>query len=108
MAPARKPRRPPSGSRKPGRRQSGVSAPHAQRGITRDGGSSAPGQVGKRPSSPRFLGLVALVWIGCGIGALVILHSSWKIVVGIAFIGVGLFYLRGAAMTVLRHEVRRD
>ena len=63
-----------------------------------------PDQVGRRPSNPGFLLLLALVWIGCGVGALIALHASWKLVPGIVFIGIGLLYLRGAAATVVRRE----
>ena len=47
------------------------------------------------------------MWIVCGIVALVALHASWKLVPGLVFIGVGLFFLRGAAATVVRREERR-
>jgi hypothetical protein len=65
------------------------------------------GQVGKRPSNPGFLALLAAVWIACGVVALVGLHASWKLVPGIVFIGIGLLFLRGAAATVARREDRR-
>jgi hypothetical protein len=64
------------------------------------------GQVGKRPSSPRFLLVVAAVWIACGIAAFFLFDSSWRIAVGVVFIGVGLYWLRGALATVARHEGR--
>jgi hypothetical protein len=51
--------------------------------------------------------VVALVWITCGVVALVVLHASWKLVPGIVFIGVGLLFLRGAAATVVRRDQRR-
>jgi hypothetical protein len=66
-----------------------------------------PGRPGRRPSSPGFLLAVALVWIACGVAALVTLHASWKLVPGIVFIGVGLLFLRGAAATVVRRDQRR-
>jgi hypothetical protein len=44
-----------------------------------------------------------LVWIACGAVALLELHASWKLIPGIVFIGIGLFFLRGAATTVERH-----
>lgn len=62
-----------------------------------------PGQVGRRPSNPAFLALLGLVWIACGAVALLELHASWKLIPGIVFIGIGLFFLRGAATTVERH-----
>ncbi len=64
------------------------------------------GQVGKRPSSPVFLFVVALVWIACGIAAFFLFSASWRIVVGVVFIGIGLFWLRGAMATIARHEDR--
>lgn len=45
---------------------------------------------------------MGLVWIGCGVIALVRLNAGWKIVPGIFFIGVGLYFLRGAAATIVR------
>jgi hypothetical protein len=64
------------------------------------------GQVGKRPSSPRLLFAVALAWIACGIAAFFLFSASWRIVVGVVFIGIGLYWLRGALATVTRHEER--
>jgi hypothetical protein len=64
------------------------------------------GQVGKRPSSPVFLVAVAIAWIACGIAAFFLFSASWRIVVGVVFIGIGLYWLRGALATVTRHEER--
>jgi hypothetical protein len=64
------------------------------------------GQVGRRPSSPVWLLTIAVAWIACGIVALVALDASWKFVPGIVFIGIGLFFLRGAAATIVRHSER--
>jgi hypothetical protein len=64
------------------------------------------GEVGKRPSSPRFLFAVALAWIVCGIAAFFIFSAAWRIVVGVVFIGIGLYWLRGAMATIARHEER--
>jgi hypothetical protein len=63
-------------------------------------------QIGRRPSNPSFLALVGLMWVVAGVAALLKLRAGWKIAVGIVFIGIGLFYLRGAAMTVVRREER--
>jgi hypothetical protein len=63
-----------------------------------------PVQPGKRPSNPTFLVLMALVWIACGVYAIVALDASWKLIPGIFFIGVGILFLRGAAVTVRRRE----
>jgi len=75
------------------------------------GASSRPepkpvGQVGKRPSSPKFLLAVAVAWIVCGIAAFFLFSASWRIVVGVVFIGIGLYWLRGALATITRHEER--
>ncbi len=64
------------------------------------------GQVGKRPSPPIFLLLVGFAWIICGIVALFLFKPSWRIVVGVVFIGIGLFWMRGAMATYARHEER--
>jgi hypothetical protein len=69
-------------------------------------GDKSMGQVGKRPSSPIFLFAVALVWIACGIAAFFLFSAAWRIVVGVVFIGVGLYWLRGAMATIARHEER--
>ena len=61
-------------------------------------------QVGKRPSSPFTLAATGLVWIACGVIALTALHASWKFIPAIFFIGVGLLWMRGAAVTLARHE----
>ena len=54
----------------------------------------------------RFLVLLALVWIACGVYAIAALSASWKLIPGIFFIGVGILFLRGAAMTVIRRADR--
>jgi hypothetical protein len=64
------------------------------------------GQVGRRPSSPTTLFVIAVSWIACGVIALVGLHAAWRVIVGLVFIGIGLFFLRGAFTVVLRHEAR--
>jgi hypothetical protein len=66
-----------------------------------------PVQPGRRPSNPTFLVLMALVWVACGVYAIVALDASWKLIPGIFFIGVGILFLRGAAVTVRRHEGRQ-
>ena len=65
-------------------------------------GADEPAQVGKRPSNPAFLLVLGLAWIGCGIVSIVALKASWRLIPGIFFIGVGLFFIRAAAATVLR------
>jgi hypothetical protein len=64
-------------------------------------------QPGRRPTSPGLLLVVALMWIGAGVWALVALTVGWKLVPGIVFIGLGLLYLRGAAATVARRADRQ-
>jgi hypothetical protein len=67
-------------------------------------GPPPPSQVGKRPSQPGFLLLLAVMWIGAGVVALTRLHAGWKLIPGIVFIGIGLLFLRGAATTVVRRD----
>ena len=67
-----------------------------------------PDQVGRRPSNPGLLLVIGLAWIVCGVVALVALHAGWKVVVGIFFIGVGIFYVRGAALTARRRMDHED
>jgi hypothetical protein len=66
------------------------------------------GQVGKRPSNPTFLAVIGVAWIVCGIAVFFIFKPTWRIIVGVVFIGVGLYWLRGALATVARHEDRLD
>ena len=63
-----------------------------------------PEQVGRRPSNPSFLALIGLVWIACGIIALVKLSAGWKIIPGVVFIGIGVFFLRGALVALARRD----
>jgi len=60
--------------------------------------------VGRRPSSPAFLLLLGVVWIVCGIVALIALSASWKLIPAIVFIGIGALFLRGAATAVVRRN----
>jgi hypothetical protein len=64
------------------------------------------GQVGRRPTNPAFLLLVALAWIGAGVVALVAFHAGWKLVPVIVFFGLGLLYLRAAGTAYLRQTGR--
>jgi hypothetical protein len=66
------------------------------------------GQVGKRPSRPLFLLAVGLAWIICGVVALLIFKPSWRYAVGVVFIGIGLFWVRGAMATISRHDDRLE
>jgi len=65
-------------------------------------------QPGKRPSNPAFLLILALVWIACGVYAIVALDASWKLIPGIFFIGVGILFLRGVAVTLIRRGERQQ
>jgi hypothetical protein len=62
--------------------------------------------VGRRPTNPAFLLLVALVWVAAGIFALVKFHASWKLIPVIVFFGIGLLYLRAAGTAFLRQTGR--
>jgi hypothetical protein len=80
-----------------------------KRPAGRQGRSGRPatiGQPGRRPPNPGLLLVVALMWITAGVWALVALTAGWKLVPGIVFIGIGLLYLRGAAVTVARRADR--
>jgi hypothetical protein len=81
--------------RKRQQRRPAASKPRAQQ---------PPGQVGRRPSQPGFLFLVGLLWIAAGVGALVALSASWKLIPAILFFGIGFLWLRGAATAINRQE----
>ena len=49
---------------------------------------------------------VGVVWIICGIVALTSLHATWKFIPAIVFVGIGLLWMRGASLTLSRHERR--
>jgi hypothetical protein len=82
-----------------------VSRDHSSDPRKRDREPQLP-QIGKRPTSPFRLLATGIVWIVCGIIALTSLSASWKFIPAIFFIGVGLLWLRGAAVTLSRHERR--
>lgn len=83
-----------------------TSPPSKAKPSRRGGILEGPAQPGKRPSNPAFLFVVGLVWIACGVYAIVALDASWKFIPGIFFIGVGILFLRGAAVTVIRRGDR--
>jgi hypothetical protein len=64
-------------------------------------------QVGRRPSSAGFLLLVSVMWVAVGIIVLFTLHSTWKLIPGIVFIGIGLMFFRGFGSTVIRRQQRQ-
>ena len=91
------------------KRKGGRVTPKAGDAAAPKRGSAADqptGQVGRRPSSPVFLFAVAVAWIACGIAAFFLFSASWRIVVGVVFIGMGLYWLRAAMATIARHEER--
>jgi hypothetical protein len=49
---------------------------------------------------------VAIAWIVVGVVVFVTVDAAWKIVPAIFAVGVGLFFLRGAAATVARRADR--
>lgn len=67
-------------------------------------GIDVPAQVGRRPSSPFFLLILGAAWVACAVVALVGLHTGWRLVPTIGFAGIGLYFLRGAAVTLIRRE----
>jgi len=83
-----------------------TASPAGAKPQRRRGAPEGPAQPGKRPSRPGFLLILAAVWIACGVYAIVALDASWKLIPGIFFIGVGILFLRGAAVTLLRRGER--
>ena len=71
----------------------------------RPSGGTTP-TVGRRASRPGFLLAVGLMWIAMGVVAGFSLTASWKLVVVIVFIGIGLLYLRSAGLQFLRQTGR--
>jgi len=67
-----------------------------------------PVQVGRRPSNPAFLLLLGVLWIAVGIVIMVAATFSWRFVLGIVAVGIGLFFLRGAGATVVRRDQRHS
>lgn len=65
-----------------------------------------PVAIGRRPSSPGFLAVVAVMWIAVGIIVFVALNTGWRLIPSILAVGIGLMFLRGAGATVLRRERR--
>jgi len=51
-----------------------------------------------------MLAATGIAWIVCGVVALTTLTATWKFIPAIFFIGVGLLWMRGAAVTLARHE----
>jgi hypothetical protein len=79
----------------PGRRAAGRRPPPVR-------GVDEPAQVGRRPSNPAFLLLLGVVWVVCAVVAATGLHTSWRLIPTIGFAGIGLYFLRGGAVTLIR------
>lgn len=77
-------------------------------GRSRPAPLTGPPVVGKHPSPPGFLLLVALAWFAAAIGALVLLTAGWKLIPVVVFAGIGLLYLRGAMGGYLRRSGSAD
>jgi hypothetical protein len=84
------------------RRRPSPRRPSKPRGRRAGRDADAPGQVGRRPSSPLFLLVVGVGWVACGIVAFVALTASWKLVPAIFFVGVGALWIRGAVTAAAR------
>jgi hypothetical protein len=84
--------------------------------VTPKGGSRGPNapkpareptpQVGKRPSNPFLLFGVAGSWIIVGVVIWTTFTATWRLIPAVVAVGVGLLFLRGAVLTVNRHEER--
>ena len=48
--------------------------------------------------------MVGVMWIAAGVIELFVLDASWRFVPAIVFVGIGLFFVRGAAVTVVRRD----
>jgi hypothetical protein len=66
------------------------------------------GQVGRRPPQPFVPIITGLMWIAVGATALIWFDASWRYVVGIFAIGVGLLFLRGGLAAIVRQNERRS
>jgi len=92
------------------RRKSGRATPPAGPDRVRPGARGFdpdhPGQVGRRPSSAGFLLLVSIMWVGVGVIILITVHWKWRLIPAIVAIGIGLLFLRGLAVTVVRRTGR--
>ena len=59
---------------------------------------------GRRVVRPGLQLLIAVLWIVAGVVTLVRVHAAWRLLPAVAFIGVGVFYLRAAGTTFLRQQ----
>jgi len=65
------------------------------------------GQVGRRPSSPLKLFFFFVAYFAAGVIALFTFTGSLRIILGVVFIGLSLFWLRGASAAVVRQQKHR-
>ena len=56
----------------------------------------------RRPANPVLLMLVGLIWAVCGIYVLFSVTATWKVIPAILFLGIGMFFIRIAAVTYTR------
>ncbi|MGD0743033.1 MAG: hypothetical protein ABSA31_07095 [Acidimicrobiales bacterium] len=47
------------------------------------------------------------MWVAAGLTTLFVLTAGWRFIPAVFFVGIGLYYVRGASATILRHERRR-
>jgi hypothetical protein len=68
------------------------------------GESEPTPEVGRRPTPPVMLFILAGMWIVAGVVAGIRLDVSWRLIPAVVFIGIGLLYLRAAITTVVRRD----
>jgi len=47
------------------------------------------------------------MWVAAGVIVLFAMHAGWRFVPAVVFVGIGLFFVRGASATILRRERQR-
>ena len=67
-----------------------------------------PVMVGRRPSSPGFLAVVAVMWMAVGVILFFTLTTGWRLIPAIVAVGIGVLFLRGAVSTVMRRGRRQS
>ena len=63
-------------------------------------------QVGRRPPNPYVPMLTGAMWVVVGVIIVVSLTADWRWVAGIVCIGVGLLFLRGGVVALIRQDNR--
>ena len=61
-------------------------------------------QVGRRPPNIVVVLLTGVMWVAVGVIMLLGLTTGWKWAVGLFSIGVGVLFLRGFVVAVLRRD----